>query len=90
MLYFGYMFLDDVDYIVEIVSCFIYTPCHDHVVLICIRIAPQASYTPLMSTHASYRLVGERGGTRGEGGDTGAGTSRRTRAGRGSTGVPGP
>jgi len=23
MLYFGYMFLDDVDYLIEIVSCFI-------------------------------------------------------------------
>jgi len=28
-----------------------------------------------MSTHASYRLAGERGGNRGAGGDPGAGTS---------------
>ena len=28
-----------------------------------------------MSTHALYRLAGERGGTRGAGGDLGAGTS---------------
>ena len=59
MLYFGHMFLDDVDYLVEIVSCFIYAPYHDHLVLICIRIAPQASCTPLMSIHASHMLAGE-------------------------------
>jgi len=90
MLYFGYMFLDDVDYLVEIVSCFIYAPCHKHLVLICIRIAPQASCIPLMGTHASYRLAGERGGTRGAGGDTGAGASGRARSGRRFAGVPGP
>ena len=32
----------------------------------------RATRTPLMSTHASYRLAGERGGTRGAGGSTGA------------------
>ena len=50
----------------------------------------RASRTPLMSTHASYRLAGERGGTQGAGGDPGAGTSGRTRAGRRAAGVPGP
>jgi len=84
------MSLDDVDYLVEIVSCFIYAPCHDHLVLTFISIAPRASCTPLISTHASYMLVGERGGTRGAGGDPGAGTSARTRAGRRPTGVPRP
>jgi len=84
------MFLDDVDYLVEIVSCFIYVPCHEHLVLICISVALRASCTPLMSTHASYRLAGERGGTRGAGGDIGTGTSRRTTDGRRSAGVPGP
>ena len=78
------MFLDDVDYLVEIVSDFIYASCHDHLVLTCISIAPRASCTPLMSTYASYRLAEERGGTRG------AGAFGRTRAGRRSTGVPGP
>jgi len=43
-----------------------------------------------MSTHASYRLVGERGGIRGAGGDTGVGSSGRTRAGSRSAGVPRP
>jgi len=90
MLYFGYMFLEDVDYLVEIVSCFIYAPYHEHLVLVCINIAPRASCTPLMSTHASYRLAGERGGTRGVGRDPGAVTSGRTRAGRRSAGLPGP
>jgi len=42
-----------------------------------------------MSTHASYRLAGERGGTREAGGDPGAGTSWRTRARRRVAGVPG-
>jgi len=59
MLYFGYMLLDDVDYLLEIVSCFIYALCYDHLVLTCISIAPRTSCTPLMSTHASYRLAGE-------------------------------
>jgi len=90
MLHIGYMFLADVDYLVEIVFCFTYAPCHDHLVLICIRIGPQASCTPLMSIHASYRLAGERGGTRRAGGDAGAGTSGRIRAGRRFAGVPGP
>jgi len=84
------MFVDDVDYLVEIVSCLIHAPCYDHLVFTCISIAPRASRTPLMSTHASYRLAGERGGTREAGGDPGAGTSRRTRAGRRAAGVPGP
>jgi len=84
MLYFGYMFLDVVDYHVEIVSCFIHAPCHGHLVLTCISIPPRASRTPLMSTHASYRLTGEQGGTRG------AGASARTRAGRRPAGMPGP
>jgi len=42
-----------------------------------------------MSTHASYRLVGERGGTRGAGGSTGVGTSGSVRTRRGAAGVPG-
>jgi len=42
-----------------------------------------------MCTYASYRLVGEQGRTRGAGGDPGAGTSGRTRAGRRAAGVPG-
>jgi len=41
-------------------------------------------------TNASYRLTGERGGTRGAGGDPGAGTSARNIAGRRPAGVPGP
>jgi len=84
------MFLDDVDYLVEITTYVIYAPCHGHLVTTCISIAPRASRTPLMSTHASYRLAGKRGGTRGAGGDLGAGTSRRTRARRRAAGVPGP
>jgi len=51
-------------------------------------IAPRASRTPLISTHASYRLAGERGGTRGAGGSTGAGTSGSVRARRGAARVP--
>jgi len=82
--------LDDVDYHVEIISYVTCAPCHDHLVLTCIRIAPRASRTPLISIHASYRLVGERGGTRGVRGDPGAGTSGRTRAGRRAAGVCGP
>jgi hypothetical protein len=84
------MFLDDVDYLVEIVSCFIYAPYHEHLVLTYISIAPRTSCTPLISTHASYRLARERGGTRGARGDTGAGASGRTGAGRRPAGVPGP
>jgi len=78
------MFLDDVDYLVEITTYVIYAPCHGHLVPTYISIAPRASRTPLMSTHTSYRLAGERGGTRG------AGTSRRTRIRRRAAGVPGP
>jgi len=84
------MFLDDVDYLVEMTTYIICAPCHGHLVPTCIRIAPQASRTPLMSAHASYRLAGERGGTRGAGGDLGAGISGRTRARRRAAGVPGP
>jgi hypothetical protein len=84
------MFLDDVDYLVEITTYVIYAPCYGRLVPTCISIAPRASRTPLMSTHASYRLAGERGGTRGAGGDPGAGTSGRTRARRRAAGVPGP
>ena len=72
------MFLDDVDYLVEITTYVIYAPCHCHRITTCINIAPQESRTPLMSTHASYRLTGEQGGTRGARGDPGAGTSGRT------------
>jgi len=43
-----------------------------------------------MSTHASYRLAGEQGGTQGVGGDTGAGTSGTTRVERRYAGVLGP
>jgi len=43
-----------------------------------------------MSIHASYRLAGERGGTRGAGEDPGAGTSERTRTERRAAGVSGP
>jgi len=42
-----------------------------------------------MSTPASYRLAGERGGPRGSGRDPGAGTSGRTGARRRAAGVPG-
>ena len=84
------MFLDDVDYLVEIVSCLINAPCYDHLVFTCTSIAPQASRTPLMSTHASYRLAEERGRTRGAGGDPGAETFGRARAGRRAAGVLGP
>jgi len=42
-----------------------------------------------MSTPASYRLAGERGGTRGAGGSPRAGTSRRTGARTRAAGVPG-
>ena len=84
------MFLDDVDYLEEIITSVIYAPWHDHFVLACICIAPRASRTPLISMNASYRLAGERGGTRGGGGDLGAGTSGRTRAGRRAAGVSGP
>jgi len=42
-----------------------------------------------MSTYASYRLAGERGGTRGARGDPGAGTSGWTGAWRRAAGVPG-
>jgi len=84
------MFLDDVDYLVEIITYVNYAPCHEHLVPTCISTAPRASRTPLMSTHASYRLAGERGGTQGARGDPGAGTSERTRAGRRAVGVPGP
>jgi len=84
------MSLDDVDFLVEILSCVICAPCHDHLVLTCIRIAPRASRTELMGTNALYRLTGERGGIRRVGGDLGAGTSGRTRAGRRAAGVPGP
>ena len=76
-------------------------PCneHDQVNHICIMSwsfgtfsyehSTRASRTPLMSTHASYRLAGERGGTRGARGDSGAGTSGSTRTQRGATGVSG-
>ena len=83
------MLLDDVDYLIEITTYVIYAPCHGHLVTTCISTAPRASLTPLMSTHASYRLAGERGGTRGAGGDPGARTSGSTRA-RRAAGVPGP
>jgi len=83
------MFLDDVDYLVEITTYVIYAPCHGHLVTTCISIAPRAFLTPLMSTHASYKLAGERGGTRGAGRDPEAGTSGRTRARRRAAGVPG-
>jgi len=42
-----------------------------------------------MSTHASYRLAGERGGTRRVGGSTAAGTSGSVGARRGAARVPG-
>ena len=84
------MFLDDVDYLVEVITYAIHAPCRDHLVPTCISIAPRASRTPLMSIHASYRLAGERGGTRGAGGDPGVETSGRTRVGRRAGGVPGP
>jgi len=84
------MSLDDVDNLVKIVSYFIYAPCHDHLVLTYISIAHRAFWIPLMSTHASYRLAGERGGTREAGGDLGAGTSARMRAGRRPAELPGP
>ena len=48
------MFLDDVDYLEEIITYVIYAPCHDHLVPTCISIAPRASRTPLMSMHAPY------------------------------------
>jgi len=42
-----------------------------------------------MSIHAPYRLAGERGGTRGAGGDPGAGTSGSTGTRRRAARVPG-
>jgi hypothetical protein len=83
------MFLDDVDYLVEMTTYIIYALCHSHLLPTCISIAPRASRTPLMSTYASYRLAGERGGTRGARGDPGAGTSGWTGAWRRAAGVPG-
>ena len=79
------MFLDDVDYLVVMVPCFIHpdsslpkrrstlthlAPCHDHPALTCIALHLGHPALPLMCTYASYRLVGERGRTRGVGGDT--------------------
>ena len=95
MFYLGYMFLDDVDYLVVRVSCFIHHDssllkrrsahthlalCHDHPTLTCIALHIGYPGLPLICTYASYRLAGERGRTRRTGGDPGAGTSRRTRA----------
>ena len=74
MLYFGYMFLDDVDYLVEIISYFIrrnsspletrsahthLAPCHDHPTLTCIALHLWHLALPLMRTYGSYRLAGE-------------------------------
>ena len=104
MFYFGYIFLDDVDYLVAIISYSIHqdsspvemrstythlAPCHDHPTLTCLALHLGRLALPLMRAYASYRLAGERGGTRGVGGDPGAWTSRRTRAGRRAAGVPG-
>jgi len=104
MFYLGYMFLDDVDYLVVIVSCFIHhdsslpkrrsalthlAPCHDHPTLSSIALHLGHPALPLMCTYASYRLAGEQGRTRGVGGDPGVGISGRTRAGRRAAGVPG-
>ena len=69
---FDYLFLDDVDYRVKVTTYIIYASCHGPLVSTCISIAPRASRTPLMSTHASYRLAGEQGRIRGAGGDPGA------------------
>ena len=69
------MLLDDVDYLVKITTLIIYASCHGHLVSSHMSIALRASRTPLTSTHASYRLTGEQGGTRGAGGSLGAGTS---------------
>ena len=103
MFYLGYMFLDDVDYLVVIVSCFVHpdsslperrsalthlAPCHDHPTLSCIALHLGHPALPLLCTYESYKLAGERGRTRGAGGDPGAGTSRRTKAGRRAAGVP--
>ena len=54
-----------------------------------IQASTRASRTPLISTHASYRLAGERSGTRGTRGDSGAGTSGSTGTRRGIAGVSG-
>ena len=75
-------------------------PCKsDHLYHLCImswssgihlyKHCTRASRTPLIRTPASYRLAGERGGTRGAGGDPGVETSERTRAWRRVAGVPG-
>ena len=105
MFYFGYIFLDDVNYLVVIVSHFIrrissplemrsahthLAPCHDHPALTCIALHLGHTALPLICTYESCRLVGERGRTRGAGGDPNAGTSRRTRARRRAAGVPRP
>jgi len=105
MFYFAYIFLDDVDYLVEIVSYFIrrnssplemrsahthLAPCHDHPALTCIALHLEHLALPLMCTYASYRLAGERGRTRGAVGDTRVGTFERIRARRRAVGVPRP
>jgi len=99
------MFLDDVDYLVVITSCSIchdssllerrsahthLAPCHDHSVLSCIALHLGHLALPLICIYASYRLAGERGRTRGAGGDTRAGTSGRTRTGKRAAGVHEP
>ena len=82
------MLLDDVDYLVDDHLNHL-CKCHSHLVLSRMSILPRASRTPLISTHASYRLAGERGGTRGAGRSIGAGTSGSVGTRRGATGVPG-
>ena len=84
-----------------IVPGWCWLPCnkHDQVHHLCIitwllwhsllQASTRASHTPLMSIYASYRLAGERSGTRGTRGDSGAGTSGSTGTRRGAAGVSG-
>ena len=67
----------------------IHAPCHIYLVFSRMSIAPRASRTLLISTHASYRLARERGETRGAGGSAGAGASWSTETRRRAAGVPG-
>jgi len=69
MFYFGYIFLDDVDYLVVIVSYFIHrdsspvemrsahihlAPCQDHPTLTCIALHLGHLTLPLMCVHTHH------------------------------------
>jgi hypothetical protein len=78
------MFLDDIDYLVVVVPCFIYPGSsllerkyaltslkayHDHLAFTCILLHLEHPAPPLICVYASYRLAGEQGRARGAGGD---------------------